>query len=96
MLDRIKALLLQGGLREEAIVSFSERDVATVCLLIEAASADGAYGESEHARILSLVETRMKLTPERARALWPRPTAPSPGRGGVQIHRCRAQKPQRK
>jgi uncharacterized tellurite resistance protein B-like protein len=69
MLDRIKALLLQGGLREEAVVSFSERDVATVCLLLEAASADGAYGETEHARILSLVETRMKLTPERARAL---------------------------
>jgi uncharacterized tellurite resistance protein B-like protein len=69
MLDRIKALLLQGGLKEAAVVSFSERDVATACLLLEAASADGAYGEAEHTRILALVEARLKLDPARAKVL---------------------------
>lgn len=68
MLDKIKALLLQSGLKQ-ASQPFAERDVAAVALLLEAASADGSYGEAEHLTLCELVARKMALAPDRAAAL---------------------------
>ncbi len=68
MLDKIKALLLQSGLKQ-ASQPFAERDVAAVALLLEAASADGNYGEAEHLTLCELVARKMALAPDRAAAL---------------------------
>lgn len=68
MLDKIKALLLQSGLKQTA-QPFPERDVAAVALLLEAASADGSYGEAEHLTLCELVARKMVLAPDRAAAL---------------------------
>ncbi len=67
MLDRIKALLFESGLaKTPQAAAFAEAEVAAVVLLIEAATADGGYGEAENAAILDLVMRKMKL--DRARA----------------------------
>ena len=68
MLDKIKALLLQSGLKQTS-QPFAERDVAAVALLLEAASADGSYGEAEHLTLCELVARKMALAPDRAAAL---------------------------
>ena len=70
MLDRIKALLMQGGFkREDVPPRFSDKDVAIGALLLEAASADGTYGDAEHATLRDLVTRKMKLAAADADAL---------------------------
>lgn len=70
MLDRIKALLTQGGFRREAVPPrFSEQDVAVAALLLEAATADGDYGDVEHAALRELIMRKMTLPQVEADAL---------------------------
>lgn len=67
MFDKIKALLAQGGLKSApGQAAFPERDVAVAALLLEAADADGAHDEIEHAALRVLLERKLALTPERA------------------------------
>lgn len=69
MFDKIKSLLKQGGLREDAGQRFAERDIAAAALMIEAAATDGDYGTAEHAALQALIERKMTLSPDQANAL---------------------------
>ncbi len=70
MLDRIKSLLLEGGLKEPPhAAQFPDRDIAMTVLLLEAAEADGDYGSTEHAAIMDLIARKLKLTDAAARQL---------------------------
>lgn len=66
MFDKIKALLAQSGLKPGPHAAFRERDIAVAALLLEAADADGAHGESEHAALRALIERKLAMTPETA------------------------------
>lgn len=63
MLDKIKALLAQSGLKPAAPTPFSERDIAVAALLLEAADADGAHDEREHDALSGLIARKLALTP---------------------------------
>ena len=68
MLDRIKALLARAGLAAPS-AAFSERDMAIAALLVEAAAADGDYGDDEHARVKALIQRRLGFDEVAADAL---------------------------
>jgi uncharacterized tellurite resistance protein B-like protein len=59
MLDKIKALLFEGGFRPGSEARFSEKDIAVTVLLLEAAAADGNHDAAELSRIEALVTARL-------------------------------------
>ena len=63
MFDKIRALLAQGGVTPGASARFAERDIAVAALLLEAADADGAHDDGEHAALRALLERKLSLTP---------------------------------
>lgn len=71
MFDKIRALLKQSGFTRETqeTASFGDRDVAVAALLLEAASADGDYGETEHAILADMLARKLKLTRKQAGGL---------------------------
>ncbi len=70
MLDKIKSLLLEGGLKEApAAARFADRDIAMTALFLEAAEVDGAYGTDEHAAILLLITRKLGVDEAVARQL---------------------------
>lgn len=70
MFDKIKSLLLEGGLKEPPQAArFSDRDIAMTVLLLEAAEADGDYGEGEHAAILALIARKLKIDAKATQSL---------------------------
>jgi uncharacterized tellurite resistance protein B-like protein len=66
MFDKIKALLLQGGLKSEAHAAFSERDIAVAALLLEAADTDGDHSADEHTALRDLIVNKLGHTPASA------------------------------
>lgn len=65
MINRIKALF--DGLTEKSAPDaslFKDRHVATAALLVEAASLDGAFDESEAATIRDILDRYFDFTPE--------------------------------
>lgn len=65
MLDKLKALLTQSGLKPGPQTGFSERDIAIAALLLEAADADGSHDEGENAALRALLERKLAMTPAR-------------------------------
>ncbi len=66
MFDKIKALLSESGLKAGPHAAFSERDIATAALMLEAADADGGHADAEYVAVRSILQCKLALTPSRA------------------------------
>jgi uncharacterized tellurite resistance protein B-like protein len=73
MINRIKSFFVDHHARSESTDrhhTVDEFHLAAAALLVHAASVDDHFGDDERAMIMSLVEARLELTPEEARALF--------------------------
>lgn len=70
MFNKLKSLLLEGGLKPEPKDRrFAEREIAAAALLIEVAQSDGEYDAKEHTQILDLLARKFALDAAEAASL---------------------------
>jgi uncharacterized tellurite resistance protein B-like protein len=75
MINRIKSFFVDHRARTESDAadhhhSVDEFHLAAAALLVHAASVDASFDDAERATIMTLIESRLKLSPEEARALF--------------------------
>ncbi len=73
MINRIKSFFVDHHARTETAGghhTIDEFHLAAGALLVHAASVDSQFDDDERATIMTLLETRLKLSPEEARALF--------------------------
>ncbi len=73
MINRIKSFFVDHHARTDTAAhhhTVDEFHLAAAALLVHAASVDVHFGDDERATIMRLIETRLELTPEEARALF--------------------------
>ncbi len=73
MINRIKSFFVDHHARTDTADrhhTVDEFHLAAAALLVHAASVDAHFGDDERATIMRLIETRLELTPEEARALF--------------------------
>ena len=73
MINRIKSFFVDHNARTDTADQYHTVDefhLAAAALLVHAASVDAHFGDDERAMIMRLIETRLELTKEEARALF--------------------------
>lgn len=73
MINRIKSFFVDHRARTDASDghhTVDEFHLAAAALLVHAASVDDSFDDGERATIMELLETRLKLGPDEARALF--------------------------
>ncbi|HXZ68411.1 MAG TPA: TerB family tellurite resistance protein [Alphaproteobacteria bacterium] len=68
-LEKVRSWLLDVPRAEPEGRKFSEAEIASAALLVEAATMDGHFDQSERETILGLIERRFKLTGDEATRL---------------------------